>query len=94
MSRLEIDSDFTHFVSLSMGSQKGQVKGIEKIQSILRSTEGTEKKENLEKLHINKMTLTAMTQEELEAMKSAFRRAGDCFTDITGKGPFIIAGQW
>ena len=36
------------------------------------------------------MNLNATTQAALEAIESAFRRAGDCFTDITGEGTFII----
>ena len=47
------------------------------------------KKKNLKKLHVTMMTLNA-TQEELAAIESGFRRAGDRFTDITGEGPFII----
>ena len=35
------------------------------------------------------LTLKA-TQEEMENIESAFRRAGDRFTDVTGEGPFII----
>ena len=78
-----LGSSFTHFVSLSIGDQEEQTKGIEKLQNMLENVEGIGKRKNLKKLHVTLMTLNA-SQEEMEMMETAFRRAGDRFTEITG----------
>merc|ERR1711895_147251 len=84
-----LGSFFTHFVSLSVGDDEEQTKGIEKLQNMLENVEGIGKKKNLKKLHVTLMTLNA-SQEEMEMMDTAFRRAGDRFTEITGEGAFLI----
>ena len=40
-------------------------------------------------MHMTMMTLFG-NQEELATLEFGFKCAGDQFTDITGKGPFII----
>merc|ERR1712215_646584 len=50
---------------------------------------GIGEKKNLKKLHVTLMTLNA-SQEEMEMMETAFRSAGDRFTEITGEGAFLI----
>ena len=56
---------------------------------MLENVEGIGKKKNLKKLHVTLMTLNA-SQEEMETIETAFRRAGDRFSDITGEGQFLI----
>ena len=71
-----------------MGDQEDQIKGIERFQNKLQIVEGIGKK-NLKQIHVTMLTFNA-SQEDMEIIESAFRRVGDCFTDITSEGPFII----
>ena len=43
----------------------------------------------LEKMHITMMCINAEPDEQVE-IKKGFRRTGDKFTDLTGKGGFLI----
>merc|ERR1712215_594521 len=82
-------SSFTHFVSLSVGGDEEQTKGIENLQNMLENVEGIGKKKNLKKLHVTLMTLN-VSQQETEMVEAGFRRAGDKFTEITGEGAFLL----
>ena len=81
--------EFTHFISLSIGNQEEQLKGIEKFQNMLQNIQGIGEKKSLKKMHVTMMTLNA-TQEELAALEFGFKLAGDRYSDVTGEGPFII----
>merc|ERR1712236_176242 len=85
-SQSRLGSNFTHFVSLSIGDQEEQTKRIEKLQNMLENVEGIGKRKNLKKLHVTLMTLNA-TQEETDMMEAAFRRASDRFLKSQEKVP-------
>ena len=84
-----LGSSFTHFISLSIGDDEEQTKGLEKLQNMSENVKGIGKKKNLKKLHITLMTLN-VSQEETEMVEASFRRAGDKFTEATGEGAFLL----
>ena len=51
-SQSRLGSNFTHFVSLSIGDQEEQTKGIKKLQNMLDNVKGIGMKKNLKKLHV------------------------------------------
>ena len=74
-----LGTDFSHFVSISVGDDEEQTKGLEKLQNRLEEIEGIGRKKNLKKLHITLMTLN-VTAEEREMVEASFIRAGEKFT--------------
>ena len=83
-----IGMEFTQFISLSLGEQQ-ELKGIEKFQDTLQSVLGIGERKKKEKMQVTILCVHA-DPEEVAAIELGFKRAGDRFTDITGKSPFII----
>ena len=67
-------------MSISVGDDEEQTRGLEKLQNRLEEVEGIGKKKNLKKLHITLMTLN-VSPEEREMVEASFTRAGDKFTE-------------
>ena len=62
---------------------------MEKLQDKLGEIQGIGRKKNLKKLHITLMTLK-VNPEEREAVESSFTKVGEKFSEITGKGGFLL----
>ena len=56
MSQQRVGMEFTHFISLSLGSQE-ELKGIEKFQNMLQNVLGIGEKKKTQKMHVTMMTL-------------------------------------
>ena len=84
-----LGAEFSHFVSITIGDDEEQTKSMEKLQNKLGEIQGIGRKKNLKKLHITLMTLR-IKPEEREAVEASFTRVGEKFSEITGKGGYML----
>ena len=84
-----LGGELSHFVSITIGDDEEQTESMEKLQSKLSEIQGIGRKKNLKKLHIPLMTLR-INPEEREAVEASFTRVGEKFSEITGKGGYIL----
>ena len=78
-----VGKPFTHFISAFL-TDDGDLAEIKKYQAI----PGIGEPKEVQKMHIT-LACLCVDGDEIEEVEQKFKRVGDWFSDITGKGPFL-----